>query len=493
MLSSCGTGSIGTVVDSRESERDDHRLDPAERLELALQAFDRSRPVTEVAVTWGVSRKCVYEQKHRAEAVLTEAFCPEALPARFRGWLEVTAADRDRMIVSAALHAHGSVRGICEHVEATLGVRVSEGEVSTVIRKAAARARTINQAQDLSGIREGAHDEIFAQGTPVLVGVEPRSFFVYGLEASTRRDEVAWWAFLEQRRETQGLRLQTSVSDGARGIRAGVEAAFPGLEQRSDILHAQLWATDLETYLENQAYAGLADQEVAERRMVRAKDRSTGHRHSKSLALARTRARAAVALYDEVRTLLHWLAELFALVGPPLAQRRELYDWIVAELAARPGAAHRITPVVRYLKHQRDGLLAFVQTIEQGLARLAGDLQIPRHWVEAVYQGRPLAEVPATLNRTIQSAVDRLLDGVLRASSAVENINSILAGYFYLRRSHGAEFLDLLQFYLNHRRFRRSERPERVGKSPRELLTGQPHADWLELLGYPPVRLHRQN
>jgi len=42
----------------------------------------------------------------------------------------------------------------------------------------------------------------------------------------------------------------------------------------------------------------------------------------------------------------------------------------------------------------------------------------------------------------------------------------------------------LLQFFLNHRRFLRSERPERVGKSPAELLTGKAHPHWLEMLGY---------
>jgi hypothetical protein len=47
-----------------------------------------------------------------------------------------------------------------------------------------------------------------------------------------------------------------------------------------------------------------------------------------------------------------------------------------------------------------------------------------------------------------------------------------------------------LQFYLNHRRFGRSEHPQRVGKSPRELLTGQGHGHWLELLGF--QRFQRQ-
>ncbi|MEM9148867.1 MAG: hypothetical protein AAGB19_00125 [Cyanobacteria bacterium P01_F01_bin.3] len=41
-----------------------------------------------------------------------------------------------------------------------------------------------------------------------------------------------------------------------------------------------------------------------------------------------------------------------------------------------------------------------------------------------------------------------------------------------------------LQFFINHRRFIRSQVSERVGKSPTELLTGLPHPHWLELLGF---------
>ena len=44
--------------------------------------------------------------------------------------------------------------------------------------------------------------------------------------------------------------------------------------------------------------------------------------------------------------------------------------------------------------------------------------------------------------------------------------------------------LTRLQFFLNHRAFMRSRRTERVGKTPKELLTGQAHAHWLELLGF---------
>ena len=79
----------------------------------------------------------------------------------------------------------------------------------------------------------------------------------------------------------------------------------------------------------------------------------------------------------------------------------------------------------------------------------------------------------------IEQAVRALSDQVVRASSIIENINSRLRNYFFLRRELGSGYLELLQFFLNHRRFLRSERQERVGKSPAELLTGQKHPHWL--------------
>ncbi len=43
-----------------------------------------------------------------------------------------------------------------------------------------------------------------------------------------------------------------------------------------------------------------------------------------------------------------------------------------------------------------------------------------------------------------------------RSSSLVENLNSRLRTYFTLRRHLGGAYLDLLRFFLNHRRFMRS-------------------------------------
>ena len=75
-----------------------------------------------------------------------------------------------------------------------------------------------------------------------------------------------------------------------------------------------------------------------------------------------------------------------------------------------------------------------------------------------------------------------------RCSSLVENVNSRLRTYFTLRRHIGGSYLDLLQFFLNHRRFMRSRSVQREDKSPREVMTGQEHPHWLTLLGLGPLQ-----
>ena len=76
------------------------------------------------------------------------------------------------------------------------------------------------------------------------------------------------------------------------------------------------------------------------------------------------------------------------------------------------------------------------------------------------------------------------MDQTPRCSSMVENLNSRLRNYFTLRRNIGGDYLSLLQFFLNNRTFLRSRIQERVGKSPKQLMTGQEHPHWLTQLGF---------
>src|SRR4051794_26788764 len=88
-------------------------------------------------------------------------------------------------------------------------------------------------------------------------------------------------------------------------------------------------------------------------------------------------------------------------------------------------------------------------------------------------------------------AVRRAMADTPRSSSLVENLNSRLRPSFPFRRPLGGSSLDLLRFFLNHRRFVRSRHAERRGKSPRELMTGQGHPHWLTLLGLGPLQPQR--
>jgi hypothetical protein len=116
---------------------------------------------------------------------------------------------------------------------------------------------------------------------------------------------------------------------------------------------------------------------------------------------------------------------------------------------------------------------------------LGTDPNTPAHWQQ---HGRLCRQLGKWLG-PIQQAVRDILAETPRASSIIENLNSRLRNYFFLRRHLGPDYLALLQFFLNHRRFLRSEHPERIGRSPAELLTGQRHPHWLELLGF--ERFHR--
>jgi hypothetical protein len=176
-----------------------------------------------------------------------------------------------------------------------------------------------------------------------------------------------------------------------------------------------------------------------------------------------------------------------------------LYDFVVGEVHARAALCrHRLQPVYTLLHNHRDDLLAFAAQLDQDLTRLAQEFQVPGPLVRTLVDVQVLNDhdprrwpQEAALRQALRgrfhglnTAVEEIVRQTVRASSVIENLNSRLRNYFFLRRHLGPDYLALLQFFLNHRRFLRSEHPERVGKSPAELLTGQPHPHWLEMLGY---------
>ena len=277
---------------------------------------------------------------------------------------------------------------------------------------------------------------------------------------------------------------------------------MPAVPCRGDVFHILYEFQQVLRYLESRAYEAIAQRLKVERQRATPGKRRDQLKHVLSARLRHVRAAEAkaVALYDDLTLLWRWLREdILSVAGPAQATRRMLFDFVVAEIRTRlswgpPG----VKDVCRALTTQRETLLAFVAPLDKALAALAAKWAVPVGVVRELLRVQALP--PKSPRRGVQEAALRqqlrgryhglsvavaaLARDVVRASSAAENLKSRLRCYFFLRRELGAGYLSLLQFFLNHRHFQRSAHAEREDKSPAELLSGQPHPHWLEMLGY---------
>lgn len=475
------------------------RLRPHDRQRLALEAL-RGASISGLADDHGVSRKFVRRQLGKARAGLDLAFDPPDEPDDLLFWLPVTKPWLSQLVLALALGCHSSYRGIIDLFADLFDLDVSLGTVHNILRRAASAAGSITAQQDLSAVRFAALDEIFQAGQPVLVAADVRSGYCCLLSPEEHRDADTWGVRLLELRE-RGFDPEATVADFGSGLRCGVRQALPGTPCRADVFHPLRDFQALATRVDNRAYDALSCYED----LVRQQARYTRRHVYKSASLARKAVLAAkatekaIALADEVNTLLSWWRQdVVAVAGPDHATRCGLHDWIVEELRARETVHEPIRKVRQLLENHKDELLAFALQLDVDLLKLAEQLEVSVALVrEALAVGQMDERRPSRWHleqqlwkqlggkyARLRVEVERVAGAVVRASSVVENLNSRLRNYLFLRKQMGSDYLKLLQFYLNHHRYARSERAERCGKSPLEVLSGQEHGHWLEVLGY---------
>jgi hypothetical protein len=253
--------------------------------------------------------------------------------------------------------------------------------------------------------------------------------------------------------------------------------------------------------LEKQAYAAIAKRNELEKKMAQAKINGNGRSLSKQLSIARHQESVLIRVVDDIFILLQWMREdILAISGLGFESRKLLYNFVMDELKSLEELSknQKLSKMRRSLEGQRDTLLGFSKLIDQGLQKISARFQVQvyllRDMMNLQEQSPTTQSYCSQLSRlhhhlqdkfpVIQQAVIELRSHIHRASSMVENLNGRLRNYFFLRRQIGSSYLDLLRFFLNHHSFMRSKHPERVGKTPTQLLTGQPHPHWLELLGF---------
>src|SRR4051812_29234020 len=347
-------------------------LPEGDRKDLAIHALAGSETVSDLAARHGVSRKFVYRQAHKARTALDEAFSPAVRDDEVLFELAVPGTWLRQGIVGLTLICRSSYRGVVEFLRDLLGVPVSLGHVHDVLQAAARQASVVNDEPDLSDIRVGLHEEIFQGATPVLAGVDARSTYCYLLVAEQHRGADTWGVHLLDAAE-QGLRPDYTIADAGRGLRAGQQAAWGDTPCHGDGFHIQRRCEGLANTLSRLAAGATSWRKTLQAGIGRAGQRDADHELVVQLEQARHAEARVSCLARDVRTLVQWLSrDVLALAGPDLATRRELFNFIVAELIVRePEDPRRIRPVRVALQNQRDDLLPFAGVLHAPLAAIA--------------------------------------------------------------------------------------------------------------------------
>jgi hypothetical protein len=429
---------------------------------------------SELAREYGISRSLLYQFKGRVFEALEAALKPKAVgrPA------DVKSLVIDREYVHKAIAVMpmltGSVRSIQMGLELLFGVQRSVGHISQTLQAAGAAAERQNEGVRVPLPVLGEADEIFAGRQPCLTVVDGRSFLVLNLAAAESRDATHWGlTFLDL--AAQGVVFQDLAADGARGIRAGLQAAELAVPLRPDLFHLLREGKRQANRLEKAAYKAVRTAEKALRAEQEAnqpsKRRGRPLKVELSAAEALQKENQAITTYDhfcwllaEIQQALEPITNLHRLQVPHQAQ--QTLETAIELIQILPGK--KLADFAQQLQDQLDELLAPLRWLDETLTpwcqNLPADLEA---WILASWRNsfQRLETIPAQWLRTAAAIWDALAL-FHRSSSLAESLHSWLRPYLAIHRGMPDWLFPLLQLFWNHHVFSRGKR---AGHSPLQL------------------------
>jgi len=321
-------------------------------------------------------------------------------------------------------------------------------------------------------------DEIFQGRRPCLTVVDGRSFLALNLTPAETRDATQWGlTFLEL--AERGLQFHDLVSDGAKGIRAGVHEAQLGIPLRPDLFHLLQEAHPITRRLERDAYQAIETVERVRRaeQEALAKQRRRGRplKVDRSLAQALRQETQAITQFDLWRWLLHEARLALEPIQPgyrlgSAQTARETLQAVVA-LMKQVGPKDVIAFAETLLAHLED-LVAPLAWLEQTLSPWRANLSAADETIILWYDQHRASltmsvteAFPPALQATALAFVEALTL-FHRASSLAESLHSWLRPHLQIHRGMPAWLGPLLQLFWNHHRFQRGKR---AGNTPLEL------------------------
>lgn len=357
--------------------------------------------------------------------------------------------------------------------------------------------------------REAACDEIYLSGHPVLEAVEPYSLAITGIRSEVMPTEVQWRSFLKMFEH-----LEMAVSDQGLGLTRALAAEEK--QERIERCVTDSWHL-LRPFAsavgrrEGRAYERIADEEEKKQTFLAVLPCAPGMKvpvELERIEKAQEQCAAAIALYDQVQTLLEWLRESLRPVdgqGRIRTEEQIRGDWEAALDLVDTVPAEEFYALERKLRGKIDGAAA------RGLVERLSALPMPPGWNEDEREGLQQAvcqawnyhhrqqthlhQAPCQAARTVAErlgwascaphleaycrAVFEILDRTLIASSAVECVNSVIRLREGGKRHPNPKFVYFLAWLHNTRPF---EEGRRKGLTPAELLGVKLPADGLTML-----------
>jgi hypothetical protein len=350
-------------------------------------------------------------------------------------------------------------------------------------------------------------DEIFAIRAPILVTIEAQSTAILKIELASDRSAETWKAHFDD----LGDHLFHSIgmaSDRGVGLTAGYRAACQEGFWVCDQFHE---FQDLFTrchQLERKAYGAIGKELKAAETFAKAKSEANLQRRLEQYDQTHRTCEHAIERYDQLDLLLSMLSEALHLCSD--SGRLRTAEGVRSDLTLILSLLEEIEDeqLPKLLKpircHMDDILVPFrqVELIHAELLDLMPEpmvdaLALAWHHDHLSYQShgkkkhyhRRECDYWLTFSEGLldgqfdefKALVFEKLDSIVKASSLVEMVNSLIRPY--LNSSKGQitqETLNLIMFYHNHRRYKGGRRQ---GKAPIELLTGEAlQGDWVDLL-----------
>jgi hypothetical protein len=470
--------------------------------------------VTRQARLADCSRQTIYDHAHKVQAAVADAH--DGGPTRATliaenqqlrqenaqlwDWLaqtiEFPAGKQHEFVVTAT--AMGlSLSQVLALLALILGQRACPGR-STLHRwiklagAAASRVLTCLDARCRALVLVGCLDEIFFHGRPVLVGVEPASLTWFLGQKADDRSGATWAKAL---RDWDALSYVTA--DAGKGLQAGIAAVQrerqgdgkPSLESGLDVFHTTYEAGRVLRQSWNRLDRLWEQAELASRRVERSQRQGQDARGVASVAgRAWKQVEAAFAEYERSEAGWEIAHGALAVFGPEgrLNDRTRASEQIALALPMLPG---RAWSKVRGLL-QAEGTLTFLDRLHRQLGEAVPEDSLRAELVRLWWlrRRRPRANTTGGVAgaghvahlvqqvvcrqmdadwREPYGAVSRVLRRTVRASSAVECMNSVLRMHQSRHRTVNQGLLDLKRLYWNCRAFREGKRRRH---SPYELL-----------------------